>query len=300
MPARKEKLCSLAEAASLVPDGARLALGGFAVHNHPMAFVRALVQRRARDLTIVGHVNGPELDLLVAAGCVKKLETSYVGLEEFGLAPAFRRAVEQGELELREYSEMVAFGRFMCSSRGDPFFPSTELMGTDIPKYNPDIKEATNPFDGSAYHAIPAAEPEWVVLHAPMGDAYGNVLYFGNRQMPYNLDLILSRCTRNLIVTVEQIVTHERVLRLSESNLIPRLRTRAMVEAPYGAHPTSCLQLYDYDKNHLAMYAEAASDSQQLEAYLNEYVYGPESNMDYLNRVGVESLVGLRVVGGNL
>ena len=92
MPQMKEKLCTLSEAAAMVPDGARIALGGFAMHNHPMAFVHALIRRGARDLTSVGHVNSVELDMLVGAGCVKRVETSYVGLEEFGLASAFRRA----------------------------------------------------------------------------------------------------------------------------------------------------------------------------------------------------------------
>jgi glutaconate CoA-transferase subunit A len=300
MPELTEKLCSLTEAAAMVPDGARLSLGGFAVHNHPMAFVRELIRRGAKDLTVVGHVNGPELDMLIGAGCVKKVETSYVGLEAFGLAPAFRRAVQRGELELREYSEMVSFGRFLCSSRGEAFFPSTELMGTDLPKHNPDIKEGVNPLDGSTYHAIPAAEPDWVVLHAPMGDKYGNILYFSNRQLPLNLDLILSRCTRDLIVTVEQIVSRERVLRLSEYNLIPRFRTRAVVEVPYGAHPTSCLQVYNYDQEHLRMYAEVAADPARFKAYVDRYVHGPASHMDYLRLVGVEKLVTLRIIGGNL
>jgi len=300
MAEKREKLCSMAEAAAMIPDGARIAIGGFAMHNHPMAFVHELIRRNARDLTIVGHVNAIELDMLVGAGCVRRVETSYVGLEEFGLAPAFRRAAENGELELREYSEMLTFGRFMCSSRGEPFFPSIELMGTDIPKYNPDIKEAVNPLDGSKYHAIPAAEPEWVVLHAPMGDVYGNILYFSNRQMPLNLDLVLSRCTTNLIVTVEQVVSNERVMRLAEYNVIPRFRTKAVVEAPYGAHPTSCLQLYEHDKGHLRTYVEAAGNPAGLKEYLNKYIYGAKSHMDYLKLVGVESLVKLRVVGGNL
>jgi glutaconate CoA-transferase subunit A len=300
MPQLREKLCSLSEAAAMVPDGARIALGGFAMHNHPMAFVHQLIRRGARDLTTVGHVNGIELDMLVGAGCVKRVETSYVGLEEFGLAPAFRRAAENGELELREYSEMITFGRFMCSTRGEPFFPSIELMGTDLPEHNPDIVEGENPLDGTRYHAIPAAEPEWVVLHAPMGDKYGNILYFPNRQMPLNLDLVLSRCTTNLIVTVEQVVSRERIFRLSEYNAIPRFRTKAVVEAPYGAHPSSCLQLYEHDKEHMRIYVEAARQEDRLKEYLDRYVYGVKSHMEYLDLVGVESLVKLRVVGGNL
>jgi len=300
MPELKEKLVDLKEAASLIHDGSRIALGGFGMHNHPMAFVRELIRKGVKDLDIVGHVNGIEVDMLVGAGCVRKVETSCVGLEEFGLAPCFRRAVEMGELQVAEYSETLAFERFMCSSRGQAFFPTRQLFGTDLPKYNPDIKEVAGPFDGRTYHAISPAEPEWVVIHAPMGDKYGNVLYFDNRQLPSNLDLIMAQTTRNLIVTVEQIVERDRVLRLSHMNLIPRFRTTAIVEVPYGAHPSSCLQVYDYDRGHMKMYAGAARDPASYLEYMDKYIYDVEGHMGYLKLVGLEDLMKLRFVGGDL
>jgi glutaconate CoA-transferase subunit A len=300
MPELKEKLCSLSEAASLIEDGTRIAFGGMAVHNHPMAFIYELIRKGVKDLTIVGHVGADDIDILVGAGCVKRIEISYVGLEEFGLAPNFRRAVENGDIELVEYSEPVCFERFQCSARGQSFFPTHEMLGTDLPKYNPDIKEMVSPFDGRMCHVIPAAEPEWVVIHAPMGDKYGNVLFFQNRQLPENLDLIASRTTRNLIVTVEEVVDRNRVMRLSQLNLVPRFRTTAIVEAPYGAHPSSCLQVYDNDREHLKMYAQVARDPDEFKRFLDRYVYGVESHMGYLELIGVERLMKLRHVGGNL
>ena len=300
MPELREKLCSLSEAAALIPNGTRLALGGFAIHNHPMAFVYELIRRGVKDLTIVGAVNAIELDILIGAGCVKKVETSYVGLEAFGLAPNFRRAAEAGALELREYSEDIAFERFVMSSRGHPFVPTYQLFGTDIPKYNPDIKEAVNPLDGRPYHAIPAAEPDWVVLHAPMGDKYGNVLFFPDRQTPTNLDLILSRTTRNLIVTVEQIVDRNRTFRLNTLNLVPRYRVKAIVEAPYGAHPCSCIGLYNEDHHQFEEYVKAGRDEAGFKEYLAKYVHGVKTQQEYLDLIGLQRLMKLNVVGGTL
>ena len=118
MPELKSKLCSLSEAASLIKDGTRLHVGGMSVHNHPMGFIYELIREGVKDLTLVGHVHAMDFDILVGAGCVKKIEVSYVGLEEFGLAPNFRRAVEEGKVELVEYSEPVAFERFECNARG--------------------------------------------------------------------------------------------------------------------------------------------------------------------------------------
>jgi glutaconate CoA-transferase subunit A len=231
---------------------------------------------------------------------VKRLEFSYVGLEEFGTAPCFRRAVQSGEIELSEYSEPVAFERFACSARGMPFFTTREMVGTDLPRVNADIKEIVDPFGSGVYHAVSAAEPEWVILHAPAGDKYGNVLFFPHRQLPEDLDLTASRTTRNLIVTVEQIVAHERVRQLPYLNLIPRFRTTAIVEAPYGAHPFSCLHVYDQDREHLAAYAQAGRETDTFRRYLDEYVYGMVSHDAYLDHVGAARLAKLRQVGGLL
>ena len=300
MPELKEKLCSLQKAAALIDDGSRVAFGGMGVHNHPMAFINELIRKGVKDLTLIGHVSANDVDILVGAGCVKRIEISYVGMEEFGLAPNYRRAVEKGEIDLAEYSEPVAFERFQCSARGQSFFPTREMIGTDIPKYNPDIKEMVSPFDGKTCHIVPAANPDWVVLHAPMGDRYGNVLFFENRQLPENLDLVASRATRNVIVTVEEVVDRKKVMRLPHLNLIPRFRTVAIVEAPYGAHPTSCLQVYEHDRDHLRMYTDMARDPADFARYLEKFVYGVETHMEYLDLIGVQALMKIRHVGGNL
>lgn len=294
------KLRSLTEAASLIEDGSRIHLGGMAVHNHPMAFVYELLRQSTKDLTVVSHVSASDVDILIGAGRVKRLEFSYVGLEEFGTAPCFRRAVQSGDIELSEYSEPVAFERFACSARGMPFFTTREMVGTDLPTVNPDIKEVSDPFGSGVYHAVSAAEPEWVIIHAPAGDKYGNVLFFPHRQLPEDLDLTASRTTRNLIVTVEQIVSHERVRQLPYLNLVPRFRTTAIVEAPYGAHPFSCLHVYDQDRQHLAEYAQAGREPETFQRYLDKYVYGVATHDAYLDLIGAAKLARLRQVGGGL
>ncbi len=300
MPEFEEKVCSLSEAADLIKDGTRIHFGGMSVNNHPMAFIYELIRKGIKDLTIVGAVSSMDADILVGAGCVKRMEISYVGLEEFGLAPSFRRAVENGEIELVEYSEPVCFKRFECTARGDPFFPTYEMIGTDLPKYNPDIKEIVDPFSGNTWHAVSGADPEWVVIHAPMGDKYGNILYFENRQMPSELDITASRTTRNLIVTVEQLVDWNRVRRLPHLNVITRFSTKAIVEVPYGAHPMAHLQVHNLDRDFLGMYAEVSRDPDGFKSFLNKYVLGVKSHMEYLELIGIEKLMQLRYVGGNL
>ena len=300
MPELKEKLCSPSEAASLIKDGTRIYFGGFSVHLNPMAFIHELVRKGIKDLTLVEQCGATNVDILVGAGCVKKVEYAYVGLEEFGVAPNFRRAAENGEIELEEYSEVVAIQRFDCSSNGQSCFTTRDMLGTDIPKYNPRILDFTSPYNGQKYHLVPAADPDWVVIHAPLADKYGNVIYFPNPQTPQIDDLRASRGSKNLIVTVEQIVNREFVMAHPSLNVIPRHRTTAVVELPYGAHPTSCIQVYDQDREHLAYYAKVGRDPIEFKKYLDEYVYGCKTHMDYLKLIGVETLAKLRSVGGYL
>lgn len=86
-----------AAAAALVPDGATVALG----RPPALALVRELIAQGRRDLHLVGVPTGDiGIELLVAAGCARSLESSGVDLGEHGQAPAFTRAVEAGRLQV--------------------------------------------------------------------------------------------------------------------------------------------------------------------------------------------------------
>ena len=127
MAERTSKLCTLSELVSRIPDGSRVAFGGFAVYQKPMAAVRELIRQGKKHLTIVGTVHSLDVDMLVGAGCVDCVETSYVGLERYGLAPNFRRAVQDGRIKLVSYPEMLAWERLRADREGWPFWPCLSL-----------------------------------------------------------------------------------------------------------------------------------------------------------------------------
>jgi glutaconate CoA-transferase subunit A len=94
---------SLKEAAALVRDGDLVALGGH-TRGAPMALIRELIRQGRRGLGLVTvPTGGLNVDLAVGAGLVNRLHFAQVALEEFGMAPHFRRAVEAGRLECLEY-----------------------------------------------------------------------------------------------------------------------------------------------------------------------------------------------------
>jgi glutaconate CoA-transferase, subunit A len=99
------KLCTLAELAARIPDGAVVGLGGVFLHRSPFALVRELARRGARGLDIVKPSPGYDLDLLCRAGAVARARAGIVAMEgRFGLAPWYRKAVERGETRLEEHA----------------------------------------------------------------------------------------------------------------------------------------------------------------------------------------------------
>ncbi|HJO83504.1 MAG: CoA-transferase [SAR202 cluster bacterium] len=307
------KSISLAEAARLVEDGSTICLAGRTGRaNHPMAFAYELARQKVKNLTVIAVNNGLSIDLLCGAGCVSRVESSCVGLEEFGLASNFRLGVESGEIEVREYPEDLITPRFYAASHGMPFYPVQGLFGTDILRVNEDIVEGSSPISGKPFSALPPAKPDWVVMHAAVGDTRGNAVFFLGSGYSSLGELEATRTTRNNIITVERIVPHEQISKYIPTQFqrsylptIPEFRTRAIVEAPYGTHPSSSTGVTEADNEFIGMYAKAGrarlkGDPGAWNDFTDKYVYGCETHEDYLNLVGVGTLASLRDVGGAL
>ncbi|HVN13462.1 MAG TPA: CoA-transferase [Kineosporiaceae bacterium] len=275
-----DKRTTLADAVARVPDGATVALGGGLSARLPMALVRELVRQGRRGLRVVGSAHGMDVDLLVAVGAVAVSEESYVGFEQdLGLAPAFRRAAENGTLEVRESSCVTILAQLRAAEMGVPFLPVRGLKGTDLLGLHPEYARVTCPFTGEELVAVPALSPDVALIHAPLGDAGGNL----HLDQPYVLDERFAHAARLVLATVERIAPTADVAGAGVT--VPAHRVAAVVEAPFGAHPSSCYPLYAYDRGHLAEYVKAAATGgDALRAYLDRYVRpGEEAYRDLLD-----------------
>jgi glutaconate CoA-transferase subunit A len=93
----------LGAAAALVKDGDLVALGGH-TRGAPMALIRELIRQGRRRLGLITvPTGGLNVDLAVGAGVADRLHFAQVGLEEYGMAPNFRAAVQAGRLRCLEY-----------------------------------------------------------------------------------------------------------------------------------------------------------------------------------------------------
>ncbi|MGH3520265.1 MAG: CoA transferase subunit A [Haloechinothrix sp.] len=285
-----DKVVDLDRAAALVADAALVALGGGLSARLPMALVRELIRQGRRDLHVIGSAHGIDVDLLIAAGALGVCEESYVGFEQdLGLAPAFRRAAEQGGgVEIRESCCATMLTQLRAAEYGLPFLPVRGVKGSDIRRLHPEYREVTCPFTGERLVAVPPLRPDVALIHAPLGDRLGNL----HLEQPYVLDERFAAASRNVVATVERVRATEDVVRAGVT--IPAHLVAAVAEVPYGAHPSSCYPGYAYDRPHLVSYIRAATaGGQALADYLDEYVTGTPTEEAYRKAVGEDQLAAL-------
>jgi glutaconate CoA-transferase subunit A len=286
---RTQRIIDEVTAANWVQDGMTIAVGSPA----PMALLRQIIRRGVKNLTIVD--SGVTLDLLIAAGCARKVVSYYAG-GGFGVpvAPAFRRAVERGEIEVWECEEGILTTGLQAAAQALPFLPWRGGVGTSLPEVNKDLKVMQDPIRGEILIAVPPIKPDVTLLHAATADAYGNVQHCGG---PGWLDLFLYRAADRTIVQVEKIIPNEEIRANPWATTIGG--ADAIVRAPYGAHPFYSRGYYVQDNAHLRQYLEASAAAAQenrpepLTQYLNHYCREPATLGDYLERIGIKRLLEL-------
>lgn len=277
----KSKLVSLADAASLIPSGSSLTIGGSIIRRSPVALIRELIRQGRSGFTVLAYPAGFTTDLLAGAGAVERVEAVYEGLFQFGFSYNFRRGVESGAIDIRDFSEVAMGARFRAAAAGVPFMPTDALLGTGMAEHNPEqVKEITDPFTGRKLHAVPAAESDFTLLHGYVADEYGNVQFPIARDAD-DLDPVMAKAAKRLIVTVEKIVPHSEILKTPNLTYIPHIWVEAIVEVPFGAHPLSCDGYYDEDEAHMEDYQRLMKEG-DFASYAARYITGPADHAEYL------------------
>ncbi len=279
-----DKRLSLGEAVDrFVPDGALLAMGGFGHVRVSMAAVYEIIRRRRRGLIMLGKTAVHDSDLLIAAGCVDRIEVAYAfGHELRGLSPASRRMVESGACSVVAETSNAGFQwRFLAAMMGLPFIPSRNLLGTDTLQHS-SAKVVTDPWSGKPICLLPACSPDVAILHVARCDRYGNAQVDGTMIM----DFELARAARRLIVTTERVIPSERIRREPWRTTVPFYLVDAVVEVPFAAHPCQMPYLYYFDEDHIRLWLGRSRTPEGAAGYLEEFVFAVDDHEGYLKRVG--------------
>lgn len=95
----KKKVITAGEAAKFVKSGMHLGLGT-GMEMNPMAVVREIVKNGVKDLTLTSVLTGGYVaDLLIGLDCVSTVQFPQIVMDEFGLAPNFRKMIESGKVQ---------------------------------------------------------------------------------------------------------------------------------------------------------------------------------------------------------
>jgi len=290
----KDKRMDAKEVVSkFIHDGDFIAIGGFGHVRVPMALVYEIIRQRKRHLAMAGKTAVHDLDLLVGAGCVDKVEVAYsFGHELRGLSPASRRAVETGKCKvLGEISNAGYQWRLLAGMMGVPFIPARILLGTDTLAYS-SAKVVKDPFSGKPVCLLPACHPDVAMIHVPRCDKYGNAQIDGILVE----DFELARAARRLIITTEEVISNEEIRKEPWKTVIPFYVVDAVVEVKYGSHPCQMPYLYFFDEEHIKEWLDLSKSDEGVEDYLNKYVYSVSCFEEYLDIIGKERLEYLQRV----
>lgn len=289
---RSSRLADAATALAGVADGATIGVGGILTNGRPMALVRELVRRGLRDLTVVAPVAALDLDVLIAGGCVRRVVTSYAGCEGLaGVAPLFRRAVQDGTVEVWDADEAHCAQGLRAAAQRLPFLPWQGGVGTDLPAANPDLIEFRDPVGGRPLLAVPAIPLDVALIHAEAADRYGNVRFAG----PGHMDPLLAAAAHRVVVQAERIVPNDELRR--DPAATRYWRDTTVVRAVWGTHPYASAHL-EADVDHLrglaaAARAAAGGDRAELDDYVGRLARTPAGHVDYLEAIGIRRIAEL-------
>jgi glutaconate CoA-transferase subunit A len=270
------KVMSLADVVSELRSGMTIGIGGWGSRRKPMALVRAILRSDVTDLTVVSY-GGPDVGLLAAYGRIRRLVTGFVSLDSIPLEPHFRRARQEGTLELTEVDEGMLYWGLLAAANRLPFLPIRAGLGSDVLRVNPSLRTVRSPYDDAEeLVAMPALRLDAAIVHLNRADRYGNGQYLGPD--PYFDDLFCQAATRRYL-TCERLVDTKELLAGGppQSLLVNRMMVDGVVETPRGAHFTSCVPDYDRDEAFQRAYARAAADPDEWSSFRATYLDGDEA-----------------------
>ena len=161
---------SPAAAAALVPDGARVMIGGFMGVGSPHRTIQALVERGVRGLTIIANDTarpGIGIGKLISAGCVAHVVASHIGTN-----PETQKLMLAGTLGV----ELVPQGTLAERIRSGGSGLGGVLTKTGIGTMAAEGKQIVV-VDGEEYLLETAMRADVALLAARSADYNGNLVY---------------------------------------------------------------------------------------------------------------------------
>ena len=265
-----------------VPDGASVALGLQMEQMIPFAAGHEILRQKKRGLTLIGPISDVLFDQMIGAGCAERVIAAWVGNVMMGSAYNFRRAAESGSLKVTDMTNFGVALALQAAAMGVPFLPTRTALGADVAKDNEFFTALASPFTGERLHAVRALAPDVAIVHVQRADAEGNAHCWGN----FGVMLEGVRAAKRVIVVAEKVVEAEVIASDPNRTAIPGFLVSAVVECPYGAHPSPVQGCYKRDDAAFQQYHEQTKTPADFAAWFERWVRGVADRREYMNLVG--------------
>ena len=277
--------------ARLVRPGMSIVMGAGLEACIPFAAGHEIIRQRKKDLTLIGPISDCLFDMMIGGGVVKRIIAAWVGNVGAGLGYNFRRAAENETIEVENHSNLSVAVGLDAGGMGLEFGLLRSLFGTDISDRNENMRIIPCPFTGTPHLAVRAITPDLAIIHAQRADENGNTHLWGN------LGIVPEaiKASRQVLVVVEEIVSREVIRSDPNRTVIPGFKVAAVVEEPWGAHPSPVQGYYGHDDEFFMEYAEATRDPESAERWNLDWVLKTADRPAYLDRLTPKRLEALKV-----
>jgi acetate CoA/acetoacetate CoA-transferase alpha subunit len=166
----RPKVIPVADAVAMIPDGARLMIGGFMGVGSPMRLIDELQRQVRRDLTLIVNDTarpGVGVGKLIAAGLVRTLFTSHIGTN-----PQTQQLMLEGRIDVTLIPQGTLAERIRAGGVGLGGVLTPTGVGTLVAEGKQTIE-----LDGRAYLLEPALKADFSLIAAKRADYYGNLEY---------------------------------------------------------------------------------------------------------------------------
>jgi len=141
---------------------------------------------------------------------------------------------------------------------------------------------------------IKGYNPDFALMHVQRADRAGNGQLWGA--------MINSKwaalAAKKVILSCEEIVETEVIMSSPHLTIVPAHKVCAVVECPWGAHPSEVLGHYDYDFPFRALFVGSCANPDGARAWIDEWIRGPADRQAYIDhycrRFGKKTLDAFR------
>jgi glutaconate CoA-transferase subunit A len=294
-------------------DGDSFCIGGFVMWRQPESVMREIARQGRKNLSVIDESGDFEgIDLLVELGMLDRIDIAYSMTRQVGGisgTPALERGIREGvprpveaggvlatpkdlakpgvpPLKIVDWTNFEVSLRLMAGAFNVPFMPCRSSLGSEIPRYNTEIKVINDPFENKPLLLIPAYKPDVAFISVQRADRRGNGQIWGFK----GTDQWKARAARHVVLLTEELVPTEKIYENPGLTVIPAYCTDAVVHLPFNCLPSGCYGSYQGDALSFVSHLLQRQTREGAMQWIDEWVFGTKDHFAFCDKVGWEKL----------